>query len=125
VAVEATRFYSLVLLKTSCKKAADAIHKEGFVLLLGEPSSGKSVIAATLAMTSADSNNSLVVRIAKASEFKDHWSPDESENQFFWIDGAFGAIVHDESLTDMWAKTMPEVMATIKKGARVVMTSRD
>jgi hypothetical protein len=116
---------STFVVTESYKKAADAIHKEGFVLLLGEPSSGKSVIAATLAMASADSNNSLVVRIAKASEFKAHWNPDESENQFFWIDDAFGAIVHDESLTDMWSKTMPEVMAAIKKGAKVVMTSRD
>lgn len=116
---------STFVVTESYKKAADAIHKEGFVLLLGEPSSGKSVIAATLAMASADSNNSLVVRIAKASEFKTHWNPDESENQFFWIDDAFGAIVHDESLTDMWSKTMPEVMAAIKKGAKVVMTSRD
>lgn len=109
----------------SYRKAADAIHKEGFVLLLGEPSSGKSVIAATLAMASADSDDSLVIRVAKASDFNKHWNPDESKSQFFWIDDAFGAIVHDESLTDMWAKTMPEVMAAIKKGARVVMTSRD
>jgi hypothetical protein len=116
---------STFVITKSYIKAADAIHKEGFVLLLGEPSSGKSVIAATLAMASADSNNSLVVRIAKASEFKTHWNPDESENQFFWIDDAFGAIVHDESFTDMWSKTMPEVMAAIKKGAKVVMTSRD
>jgi hypothetical protein len=116
---------STFVVTESYKKAADAIRNEGFVLLLGEPSSGKSVIAATLAMASADRNGSLVVRIAKASEFKDHWNPNESENQFFWIDDAFGAIVHDESLTDMWSKTMPEVMAAIKKGAKVIMTSRD
>lgn len=116
---------STFVVTDSYKKSAEAIHKEGFVLLLGEPSSGKSVIAATLAMASADSNGSLVVRVSNASEFKAHWNPDESENQFFWIDDAFGAIVHDESLTDMWSKTMPEVMAAIKKGAKVVMTSRD
>lgn len=116
---------STFVVTRSYKKAADAIHKQGFVLLLGEPSSGKSVIAATLAMASADSSGSLVVRVSNASEFKAHWSPDESENQFFWVDDAFGAIVHDESLTDAWSKTMPEVMAAIKKGAKVVMTSRD
>lgn len=116
---------STFVVTKSYKKAADAMQKEGFVLLLGEPSSGKSVIAATLAMASADRNDSLVVRISKASEFKAHWNPDESANQFFWIDDAFGAIVHDESLTDMWSKAMPEVMAAIRKGAKVVMTSRD
>ncbi|MEK7600311.1 MAG: restriction endonuclease [Patescibacteria group bacterium] len=116
---------STFVVTKSYQKAADAIKNEGFVLLLGEPSSGKSVIAATLAMAAADKWNSLVIRVSNAEEFKDHWNPNEP-NQFFWIDDAFGAVRHSQSLTDGWAKILPaEVNTAIKKGAKVVMTSRD
>ena len=45
-------------------------------------------------------------------------------DQFFWVDDAFGAVRHEEQLTQDWARSMPHVIAAIGKGARVVLTSR-
>ena len=52
-----------------------------------------------------------------------HWNPHEP-GQFFWVDDAFGAVRHEEQLTQDWARSMPHVKAAIGKGARVVLTSR-
>lgn len=106
------------------RKAAEAIRAHGFVLLLGEPAVGKSVIALMLAVAAADNWGCLTVKARTASELVDRWNPHEP-GQFFWVDDAFGAVRHDEQLTGDWTRSMPHVMAAIGKGARVVLTSRD
>lgn len=106
------------------RKAAEAIRAHGFVLLLGEPAVGKSVIALMLAVAAADNWGCLTVKAKTASELVDRWNPHEP-GQFFWVDDAFGAVRHDEQLTGDWTRSMPHVMAAIGKGARVVLTSRD
>lgn len=106
------------------RRAATALQNHGFVLLLGEPAAGKSVIAATLATVAADSWSCVTIRADTASEVLDHWNPDEP-GQLFWIDDAFGQVRHDASLTDDWARRLPSVMTAIAGGARVVLTSRD
>ena len=106
------------------RRAARAVLDHGFCLLLGEPAVGKSVIAATLAMTALDSWGCLTVRADGPEEVISRWNPNEP-NQFFWIDDAFGSVRHEQALTDDWARRMPKVMAAIKGGARVVLTSRD
>lgn len=106
------------------KRAANAIAEHGFCLLLGEPAVGKSIIAATLAMTALDSWGSLTIRAEDSREVVEHWNPNES-NQFFWVDDAFGSVRHERALTDDWARRMPKVMSAINSGAKVVLTSRD
>ncbi|MFF7944518.1 hypothetical protein ACFZC5_32835 [Nocardia gamkensis] len=106
------------------RRAADAISKHKFCLLLGEPAVGKSVIAATLAMTALDSWKCPTIRADGPEDIVTHWNPNEP-NQFFWIDDAFGSVRHEQALTDDWARRLPKVMAAVKGGARVVMTSRD
>lgn len=106
------------------RRAATALRDHGFVLLLGEPAVGKSVIAATLAMAAADSWGCMTVRAESASDVVAHWNPDES-TQLFWVDDAFGQVRHDASLTDDWARRLPSVMAAVAGGARVILTSRD
>lgn len=106
------------------QQAAKAVEDHGFCLLLGEPAVGKSVIAATLAMTALDSWQSLTVKVDGPADIVTHWDPSEP-NQFFWADDAFGPIRHDRVLTDDWARRLPKVMAAIKGGAKVVLTSRD
>lgn len=106
------------------RRAALALHDHGFVLLLGEPAVGKSVIALMLALAAADNWGCLTVKARTASELVDHWNPHEP-GQFFWVDDAFGAVRHEEQLTHDWARSVPHVMTAISKGARVVLTSRD
>jgi len=104
--------------------ASDAITEHGFVLLLGEPASGKSTIAAMLCMTALDNWQCDVMRVDGPDELLAHWNPDDPR-QMFWVDDAFGSIRHEPHLTDAWVRRMPEVMAAVDHGARVLMTSRD
>ena len=106
------------------RRAARAMDEHGFCLLLGEPAVGKSVIAATLAMTALDHWGSLTIRADGPEDIVTHWNPNEP-NQFFWIDDAFGSVRHERALTDNWARRLPKVMAAVKGGAKVVLTSRD
>ena len=105
------------------RKAAEALRSYRFVLLLGEPAVGKSVIALMLAIAAADNWGCLTVKARSASELVARWNPHEP-GQFFWVDDAFGAVRHDEQLTSDWLRSMPHVMAAIDIGARVVLTSR-
>jgi hypothetical protein len=105
------------------RKAAQALREHGFVLLLGEPAVGKSVIALMLALAAADNWGCLTVKARSAGELVERWNPHEP-SQFFWVDDAFGVFRHEEHLTQEWARSMPHVMAAISKGARVVLTSR-
>ncbi|MFF5494498.1 hypothetical protein [Streptomyces aquilus] len=106
------------------KHAVQAVQDHGFVLLLGEPAVGKSVIAATLAMTALDAWGCLTVNAHDADGLVRHWNPHEP-NQFFWIDDAFGAVRHEQQLTDSWSRHMRHVMTAVRGGAKVVLTSRD
>jgi hypothetical protein len=106
------------------RRAAEALQRHGFVLLLGEPGAGKSVIAATLAMTALDAWHSATIRAHTAEELLAHWNPNEPD-QFFWVDDAFGAVRHDWALTQGWTMRLPTVMTAVKSGAKVVLTSRD
>jgi hypothetical protein len=106
------------------RKAAEAVRSHRFVLLLGEPAVGKSVIALMLALAAADNWDCLTVKARTANELVARWNPHEP-GQFFWVDDAFGAVRHEEQLTDDWSRSMPHVMAAIGKGARVVLTSRN
>ena len=106
------------------RKAAQALHDHGFVLLLGDPAVGKSVIAMMLALAAADNWGCLTVKARTASELVTHWNPNEP-GQFFWVDDAFGAVRHEEQLTQDWARSMQHINAAIGNGARVVLTSRN
>lgn len=106
------------------EQALTALESESFVLLLGEPASGKSTMAATLSMTALDVWGCDVMRVDSAEELLSHWDA-HAANQVFWVDDAFGAIRHEPALTDEWARRLRQVMAAISGGARVIMTSRD
>lgn len=106
------------------RRAARAVESHGFCLLIGDHSVGKSVIAATLAMTAIDRWDSLVIRADGPAEIVARWNPHEP-GQFFWVDDAFGALRHEEDLTREWTRRMPMVMTAVKGGARIVMTSRN
>jgi hypothetical protein len=106
------------------RRAAAALQRHGFILLLGEPGAGKSVIASTLAMCALDGWGCSVIQVQSAEELLAHWNVHEP-NQFFWIDDAFGAVRHDWTLTQGWSLRMTAAMTAVKNGAKIVMTSRD
>jgi hypothetical protein len=60
----------------------------------------------------------------KPEEVKDHWNPDEP-SQFFWIDDAFGVSQYESHLVYAWNHRPADIKAMLKKGAKIVMTSRD
>ncbi|UKY49837.1 hypothetical protein [Streptomyces inhibens] len=115
---------STFVVTTAYQRALRAVQEHGFVLLLGEPAAGKSVIASTLAMTALDAWGCLTVNAHDAAALVQHWNPHEP-NQFFWIDDAFGSVRHEQQLTDSWSRHMRKVMAAVHGGAKVVLTSRD
>jgi Novel STAND NTPase 3 len=79
--------------------------------------------ALMLALAAADNWGCLTVKARSAGELVARWNPHEP-SQFFWVDDAFGAVRHEEQLTQEWARAMPHVLAAIGKGARIVLTSR-
>jgi energy-coupling factor transporter ATP-binding protein EcfA2 len=104
--------------------AARAVAEHGFVLLLGEPAAGKSTIAACLAIAALDRWGCSTLKVRGATEFVQHWNLHEPR-QFFWIDDAFGTTQYQRELVTEWNLTWPHLTTAIKKGARVLFTSRD
>lgn len=106
------------------RQAADALANHGFTILLGAPAAGKSTIAATLSAAALDEWGYSVRRVDSAAELIESWNPHEPD-QLFWVDDAFGAIQHDQQLTDQWSRRLDQVMTAIRHGARIILTSRD
>ena len=105
-------------------RAARALVDHGFVLLLGEPAAGKSTIAASLALGALDLWKCSTIKICSADDFVRHWNPHEPR-QFFWVDDAFGATQYQRQLAHEWNRVFPHMGAAVRKGARVLFTSRD
>ncbi len=54
----------------------------------------------------------------------ERWNPDEP-TQFFWLDDAFGVTQYEDVLVDRWNHVLPQIRTMLRKGAKIVMTSRD
>jgi hypothetical protein len=106
------------------RKSAKALVEHGFVLLLGEAASGKSTIAASLALGAIDIWGCSTLKLRDANEFRKHWNPREPK-QFFWIDDAFGTTQYVRSTADNWNASLPHLQSAIRTGARILFTSRD
>jgi hypothetical protein len=113
-----------VVLTESYRKAAKALDEHHFVLLVGEPASGKTTIASILAMSSADQWGASVVKLSDPKSLVEHWNPHE-KSQLFWIDDAFGVTQYESPLVSGWNHIIHEVKTILRQGNRVVMTSRD
>jgi hypothetical protein len=66
------------------QKSVNALKEHNFVLLLGEPASGKSTIAKALALAAADQWSCQVVKVRDAQHFEERWNPHEPK-QFYWM----------------------------------------
>jgi hypothetical protein len=106
------------------RKSVRALVEKGFVLLLGEPAAGKSTIAASLAIGAIDVWGCSTIKVRHPEEFVLHWNPNEPK-QFFWVDDAFGPNQYLRDLAMAWNTALPHLKAAVRKGARIVFTSRD
>ena len=106
------------------QRSAKALIDHGFVLLLGEPACGKSVIAAALALGALDEWGCSTIKVRDADEFVRHSNPHEAK-QFFWVDDAFGPTQLDWQAAVKWNTAFPHIRGAIKRGAKFVFTSRD
>jgi hypothetical protein len=105
-------------------RAARALHDHGFVLLVGEPATGKTTIAAQLTLGAVDVWGCSAIKLDDPADFRDRWNPDEPR-QLFWVDDVFGSTQLDTGLAHKWTRAVPLIQAALKHGARVVVTSRD
>lgn len=94
------------------------------VLLLGDPATGKSTIAALLATTAAEDPNHDCFKADGPEELLRNWNPNENGGQFYWIDDAFGPNQLREDFVDRWIQIIQKVQAAMADGNRFVLTSR-
>ena len=107
------------------RRALKALDRYHFVMLVGEPASGKSTIAATLAMGAIDRDREMqAFKVRSPDDFLRHYDPDDPR-QFFWVDDAFGPTQFQRDLAEGWTRCFRELNAAIRQGAYVVFTSRD
>jgi hypothetical protein len=106
------------------QSSAKALVEHGFVLLLGEPACGKSAIAAALALGALDEWGCSTLKVRDAQEFVKHSNPHEAR-QFFWVDDAFGPTQLDWQAAVQWNGVFPHMQAAMRRGAKIVFTSRD
>lgn len=104
-------------------KAVRALDEHGAVLLLGNPSSGKSTIGAILSTMATENVEHSVIQISSPQEFIQHWNP-TGKGRFFWIDDAFGSNIVSEDYTQQWASNFSKIAIAIKRGNRFLFTSR-
>ena len=115
---------SKVVITEAYRRAAYAIDRHSFVLLIGEPASGKTTIASLLSMAALDQWDASILKLDNPGDIATHWNPDEP-SQFFWLDDAFGVTQYEESLVSRWNYVLPKIQPMLQNGAKIVMTSRD
>ena len=113
-----------VVVTDAYRKAAEALDKHGFVLLVGEPAAGKTTIASLLAMAALDQWHASILKLDEPGKVAERWNPDEP-SQFFWLDDAFGVTQYEDFLVHRWNHVLPQIKTMLSKGAKIVMTSRD
>lgn len=103
--------------------AVKALQKHKIVLLLGDPATGKSTIAAVLGAYACQQKGRSCYKCESPNELAARWNPNEKDG-FYWIDDAFGPnqLRHDH--VDDWLQIMPKIQAAISKGNMFVLTSR-
>jgi hypothetical protein len=105
------------------RDAVRAISNHGVVLLLGNPSSGKSAIGAIVSTIASENPDNTVLALTSPRDFEAGWNPNDP-GRFFWIDDAFGSNVLRDDYVQDWASAFSKLRAAIKHGNRFLLTSR-
>lgn len=104
------------------RSAVKALQEHRFVLLLGDPASGKSTIAAILTLGAFDDGCTGAVKI-NAPDQLHLWHP--GEKQLLWVDDAFGPNHFDVDRMSRWNAELGTLRAAIEGGARIIFTTRN
>lgn len=112
-----------LVLTSTYSRATTALDEHGFVLLFGAAATGKTTVAAQLALGAADEFDTAVVKLDSAADFQNRWNPDE--HQLFWLDDAFGTTQFESDRARAWTAALPRIHSAIHRGSKVVLTSRD
>lgn len=105
------------------RAAVHAISEHGVVLLLGNPSSGKSAIGAIVSTIASENPDNTVLALTSPRDFETGWNPNDP-GRFFWIDDAFGSNVLRDDYVQDWTSAFSKLRAAIKHGNRFLLTSR-
>lgn len=105
------------------RSAVDILAQHKLVLLLGAPATGKSTLAAILAMMAVDKNEVQVFKCDGPIELKQHWNPNEKK-RLFWVDDAFGANLLMPDYVNAWIEFMPKLKTALDHGCHFILTSR-
>lgn len=105
------------------RDAVNAISEHGVVLLLGNPSSGKSAIGAIVSTIASENPDNTVLALTSPRDFEAGWNPNDP-GRFFWIDDAFGSNVLRDDYVQDWTSAFSKLRAAIKHGNRFLLTSR-
>lgn len=104
-------------------KAVRALESHGAVLLLGNPSTGKSTIGAILSTIASEDCSHTVLQVTSPRDFETHWNTHD-KRRFFWIDDAFGSNVLRDDFVQDWSALFSKVRTAIELGNRFLFTSR-
>ncbi|MDR5729996.1 MAG: hypothetical protein RB191_21495 [Terriglobia bacterium] len=105
------------------RSAVRVLRDHGIVLLLGNPSSGKSAIGAILSTIASDDPSHTVLLLTSPRDFEAGWNANDP-GRFFWIDDAFGPNIMREDYVQDWASAFQKVHAAIGHGNKFLLTSR-
>lgn len=105
------------------RTAVDILAKHKLVLLLGSPATGKSTLAAILAMMAVDKNEVQVFKCDGPIELKQHWNPNDNK-RLFWVDDAFGSNLLMPEYVNAWIEFMPKLKTALDHGCHFILTSR-
>lgn len=106
------------------RKSAKVLSEKKVLILIGEPASGKSTIAASLTLAAMDKWGIIPHRINRAEDFEAKWNTDDPR-QIFWIDDVFGSNSYQKEEVYKWNKLLKDFKAALERGARFIFTSRD
>jgi hypothetical protein len=105
------------------RAAVDILAQHKLVLLLGAPATGKSTLAAILAMMAVDKNEVQVFKCDGPVELKQHWNTADNK-RLFWVDDAFGANLLMPDYVNAWIEFMPKLKTALDHGCHFILTSR-
>jgi hypothetical protein len=71
-----------------------------------------------------DKWKSQVLKLETPEQVRECWNTEES-SQFIWVDDAFGVTQYESHLVMGWNRTLDSVSTMIRRGHRIVLTSRD
>ncbi len=77
-----------------------------------------------LAMAAVDQWNASMLKLDEPGKVMERWNPEEP-SQFFWLDDAFGVTQYEAFLVHGWNHILPLIKTMLRKGAKIVMASRD